>query len=245
MKYTVWVTGSSRGIGRAIAERFAREGHRVVIHCHTHRAEADELCAALRDGHLSAMVVEGDVSAETDVKRMNDEIRNYYGPADILVNNAGVALPQQLITDCTADDWDRLFAINVRGAFLCSRAVLPGMVKKQRGSIVNISSMWGVTGGSCEVAYSASKAALIGLTKALAKETAPSGIRVNCVAPGFVATEMNAHLDADAVEAIRQDTPLLTLGTAEDIAGAVCFLALGESRFVTGQVLCCDGGRCI
>ena len=245
MKYTVWITGSSRGIGRAIAERFAGEGHRVVIHCRARRDEADALCAALRADHLSAMVVQGDVSAEADVERMVGEIRDYFGPVEILINNAGVALPQQLITDCTPDDWDRLFAVNVRGAFLCCRAVLPGMVRKQRGSIVNISSMWGVTGGSCEVPYSASKAALIGLTKALAKETAPSGIRVNCVAPGFVATEMNAHLDADTVEAIRQDTPLLSLGTAEDIADAVCFLALEQSRFVTGQVLCCDGGRCI
>lgn len=245
MKYTVFVTGSSRGIGRAIAERFARDGHRVAIHCHTRRTEADALCGRLRAERLSVMAVQGDVSDEADVARMVGEIQAHFGAVEILVNNAGVALPQQLLTDCTAADWDRLFAVNVRGAFLCSRAVLPAMVKKQRGSIVNISSMWGVTGGSCEAPYSASKAALIGLTKALAKEVAPSGIRVNCVAPGFVETEMNAHLDAATVEDIRQDTPLLTLGTPEDIAAAVAFLALEESRFITGQVLCCDGGRCI
>lgn len=245
MKHTVLVTGSSRGIGRAIAERFARDGHRVAIHCHMRRAEADALQAALQQEHLSVMAVQGDVSKETEVARMLEEIRAYFGPVDVLVNNAGIALPQQLLTDCTAADWDRLFAVNVRGAFLCCRGVLPDMVRKKRGSIVNLSSMWGVTGGSCEVPYSASKAALIGLTKALAREVAPSGIRVNCVAPGFVPTGMNAHLSPEAVEGIREETPLLTLGTPEDVAAAVCFLACEEARFLTGQVLCCDGGRCM
>ena len=245
MKHTVLVTGSSRGIGRAIAERFARDGHRVAIHCRVRRTEADALKAALQQEHLSVMAVQGDVSKEAEVARMLEEIRAYFGPVDVLVNNAGIALPQQLLTDCTAADWDRLFAVNVRGAFLCCRGVLPDMVRKKRGSIVNLSSMWGVTGGSCEVPYSASKAALIGLTKALAREVAPSGIRVNCVAPGFVPTGMNAHLSPEAVEGIREETPLLTLGTPEDVAAAVCFLACEEARFLTGQVLCCDGGRCM
>lgn len=245
MKHTVLVTGSSRGIGRAIAERFARDGHRVAIHCHVRRAEADALKAALQQEHLSVMAVQGDVSKEAEVARMLEEIRAYFGPVDVLVNNAGIALPQQLLTDCTVADWDRLFAVNVRGAFLCCRGVLPDMVRKKRGSIVNLSSMWGVTGGSCEAPYSASKAALIGLTKALAREVAPSGIRVNCVAPGFVQTGMNAHLSPEAVEGIREETPLLTLGTPEDVAAAVCFLACEDARFLTGQVLCCDGGRCM
>lgn len=245
MKHTVLVTGSSRGIGRAIAERFARDGHRVAIHCRERRAEADALRVALQREHLSVMAVQGDVSEEAEVARMLEEIRAYFGPVDVLVNNAGIALPQQLLTDCTAADWDRLFAVNVRGAFLCCRGVLPDMVRKKRGSIVNLSSMWGVTGGSCEVPYSASKAALIGLTKALAREVAPSGIRVNCVAPGFVQTGMNAHLSPEAVEGIREETPLLTLGTPEDVAAAVCFLACEDARFLTGQVLCCDGGRCM
>ncbi len=245
MKHTVLVTGSSRGIGRAIAERFARDGHRVALHCRERRAEADALRVALQREHLSVMAVQGDVSEEAEVARMLEEIRAYFGPVDVLVNNAGIALPQQLLTDCTAADWDRLFAVNVRGAFLCCRGVLPDMVRKKRGSIVNLSSMWGVTGGSCEVPYSASKAALIGLTKALAREVAPSGIRVNCVAPGFVPTGMNAHLGPEAVEGIREETPLLTLGTPEDVAAAVCFLACEDARFLTGQVLCCDGGRCM
>lgn len=245
MKHTVLVTGSSRGIGRAIAERFARDGHRVALLCRERRAEADALRVALQREHLSVMAVQGDVSEEAEVARMLEEIRAYFGPVDVLVNNAGIALPQQLLTDCTAADWDRLFAVNVRGAFLCCRGVLPDMVRKKRGSIVNLSSMWGVTGGSCEVPYSASKAALIGLTKALAREVAPSGIRVNCVAPGFVPTGMNAHLGPEAVEGIREETPLLTLGTPEDVAAAVCFLACEDARFLTGQVLCCDGGRCM
>ena len=245
MKHTVLVTGSSRGIGRAIAERFARDGHRVAIHCRVRRTEADALKAALQQEHLSVMAVQGDVSKEAEVARMLEEIRAYFGPVDVLVNNAGIALPQQLLTDCTAADWDRLFAVNVRGAFLCCRGVLADLLQAKRGSLVNLSSMWGVTGGSCEVPYSASKAALIGLTKALAREVAPSGIRVNCVAPGFVPTGMNAHLSPEAVEGIREETPLLTLGTPEDVAAAVCFLACEEARFLTGQVLCCDGGRCM
>ena len=199
MKHTVLVTGSSRGIGRAIAERFARDGHRVAIHCHVRRAEADALKAALQQEHLSVMAVQGDVSKEAEVARMLEEIRAYFGPVDVLVNNAGIALPQQLLTDCTVADWDRLFAVNVRGAFLCCRGVLPDMVRKKRGSIVNLSSMWGVTCGSCEAPYSASKAALIGLTKALAREVAPSGIRVNCVAPGL-------HRNGDERRADRRRT---------------------------------------
>ena len=187
---------------------------------------------------------QGDVADEAAVARLFAAVRERFGPVDVLVNNAGVALPQQLLTDCSTADWDRLFAVNVRGAFLCCRAALPDMVRRQRGSIVNISSVWGVVGGSCETPYSASKAALIGLTRALAKEVAPSGVRVNCVAPGYIETEMNAALSEADRAAIRQETPLGVPGAPEDVAAAVAFLALEESRFITGQVLRCDGGWC-
>lgn len=244
MKQTVLVTGSSRGIGRAIAERFARAGHRVALHCLTRRAETEALCAALAAEGCSVMAAQGDVADEAAVARLFAAVRERFGPVDVLVNNAGVALPQQLLTDCSTADWDRLFAVNVRGAFLCCRAALPDMVRRQRGSIVNISSVWGVVGGSCETPYSASKATLIGLTRALAKEVAPSGVRVNCVAPGYIETEMNAALSEADRAAIRQETPLGVPGAPEDVAAAVAFLALEESRFITGQVLRCDGGWC-
>lgn len=243
MKYTVFVTGSSRGIGRAIALRFAEAGHRVVLHCRTRREETDALLQQLRARQLSAMVVQGDVSDPSDVRRMFRQIRAHFGPVEILVNNAGTALPQQLLTDCSDDEITRILDINTKGALLCAREAIPDMVAKKRGSIVSISSYFGIIGGSCEVPYSASKAALVGMTRALAKELAPSGIRVNCVAPGFVPTEMNAAFDAQAQELLRQDIPLETLGRAEDIAEAVFFLALEETaRFITGQTLCVDGG---
>lgn len=243
MKHTVLITGSSRGIGRAVALRFAEAGHRVVLHCRNRREETDALLEELCAKQLSAMAVQGDISDSADVARMFSEIRAHFGPVDILVNNAGIALPQQLLTDCSDEEIARILDVNVKGALLCARAAIPDMVSKKRGSIVSISSYFGVVGGSCEVPYSASKAALTGLTRALAKELAPSGIRVNCVAPGFVPTEMNAAFDAAAQEDLRREIPLETLGRAEDIAEAVYFLALDETaRFITGQTLCVDGG---
>ena len=205
------------------------------------------------------MKIESDIaSTENTIAKINRDFRqldlmNYenvqaeraFDFVDVLVNNAGVALPNRLVTDTSAADWSRVFGVNMDGMFFVTRAVLPGMVSNQRGSIVNISSMWGVIGGSCEVAYSASKAAVIGYTKALAKEVAPSGIRVNCVAPGFVLTDMTRCFDESVIADICEETPLLRAGTPEDIASAVRFLASEDALFITGQVLCVDGGRCI
>ena len=243
MKYTVFITGSSRGIGRAIAQKFALAGHRVVLHCRSRRDEAEALLSSIKEQGCSAMLVQGDIADASDVTRMFSEIQAHFGAVEILVNNAGIALPQQLLTDCSDAELDAVLDVNIKGALLCARAAIPTMVSKKRGSIVNISSYFGVIGGSCEVPYSASKAALVGMTRALAKELAPSGIRVNCVAPGFVPTEMNAAFDTAAQEELRLDIPLETLGRAEDIAEAVYFLALDETaRFITGQTLCVDGG---
>lgn len=244
-KRTVLVTGASGGIGRATAEYFTECGHRVVLHGNRNFARAEETAEALRARGCSVMAVRADLCVPEEIHAMFGRIRSYFGPVEVLVNNAGVALPQMLLTDCDPADWDRVFSVNVRGAFLCIREALPDMIRRKCGSIVNLSSMWGVTGGSCEAAYSASKAAVIGLTRALAKEVAPSGVRVNCVAPGFVKTEMNGSLSAEDVEQIRLDTPLELLGTPEDIARAIAFLALDDARFITGQVLSADGGRCI
>ena len=241
-KLTIWVTGSSRGIGLAIAERFALDGHRVVLHCRERVSALRAQLDTLRTRGCSVMGVCGDVSSAADVSRMLSEIHAYFGPVEGLVLNAGVALPQKLLTDCTLAEISRVLEVNTLGAMLTAQAVVPDMVAKKRGSIVCISSYFGVIGGSCEVPYSASKAALGGFTRALAKELAPSGVRVNCIAPGFVPTEMNAAFDAAAQDVIRRDIPLETLGRPEDIADAAQFLLLDTARFITGQVLCVDGG---
>ena len=245
MKHTVLVTGSSRGIGAGIARRFAREGHRVAIHYRAEETQARALYDELASAGYSVMLVSGDIAREDEAKQIVSRVRERFGLLDVLVNNAGIALPTQLITDTTLAAWNRVMETNVTGMFLVTNAVLPEMVSQKHGAIVNISSMWGVTGGSCEVAYSSSKAAVIGFTKSLAKEVAPSGIRVNCVAPGFVLTDMTRGFDEGVIAGICEETPLLRAGTPEDIASAVLFLASEEASFITGQVLSVDGGRCI
>lgn len=245
MKHTALVTGSSRGIGAGIARRFAEEGHRVAIHYREREAEARTLYTELSEAGCSVMLVCGDITDEAQAGEIVSRVRETFGFIDVLVNNAGIALPTQLVTDTSLADWRRVMDSNVTGMFLVTNAVLPEMVSQKRGAIVNISSMWGVTGGSCEVAYSASKAAVIGYTKSLAKEVAPSGIRVNCIAPGFILTDMTRCFPEDVVTGICEETPLLRAGTPADVAAAVLFLASEESSFITGQVLCVDGGRCI
>ena len=168
-----------------------------------------------------------------------------FGGLDALVCNAGIALPQMLLTDVTDDQWRSLFAADVDGVFYPVRAALPYFVRQKSGSIVTISSMWGQVGGSCEVAYSAAKGAVIAFTKALAKEVGPSGIRVNCVCPGVIQTEMNGHLSSEDLEALRLETPLETLGRPEDVAETVRFLCSEEARFITGQVIGVNGGMVI
>ena len=245
MKSTVLVTGSSRGIGAGIAKRFAREGHRVAIHCRERADLARALLDELKGEGCSVMLVSGDLTVPADALNIAKSVRDTFGFVDVLVNNAGVALPTQLVTDTQLADWNRVLETNVTSMFLLTNTVLPEMISKKRGAIVNISSMWGVTGGSCEVAYSASKAAVIGYTKALAKEVAPSGVRVNCIAPGFVLTDMTRAFPRETIDAICEETPLLRAGTPEDIAASALFLASEEASFITGQVLCVDGGRCI
>ena len=164
------------------------------------------------------------------------------GPLDALVCNAGVALPQQLLTDTTDEQWRQVMGVDLDGVFYTLRAAVPGFVRRQRGAIVTVSSMWGVTGGSCEVAYSAAKAGVIGLTKALAKELGPSHITVNCVAPGVIDTEMNGGLDSEALAALAEETPLGRIGTAEEVAESVLFLAGGGAPYLTGQLIQPNGG---
>jgi len=237
MKQTVLITGASRGIGAAAARLFAAQGYRVAICCHTQMEKAEELAASLPD----AAAFTADVAKETDVVRMVDAVHSRFGEIHVLINNAGIAM-QKLFTDTTAADWNRVFDVNVTGIFYACRAVLPEMIRRKSGRIVNVSSMWGVTGASCEVAYSASKAAVIGLTKALAKEVGLSGITVNCVAPGVIDTEMNANLSAEDRAVLCDETPLARIGTAQEAAQAILFLASDRASFVTGQVLGVNGG---
>lgn len=238
----VLITGASGGIGRAAAVAFAAKGYQVAIHYRSDIEGAEKTRQRCKNaGKGRIFVFQADISKETDVSYMFDRIQAEMGGLDILINNAGIA-DFGLVQDTSEEDWDRLFAVNCKGVFFCSRAAVPMMLKKKIGSIVNIGSMWGERGASCETAYSASKAAVSGFTKALAKELAPSGIRVNCVAPGLIDTGMNRRLTREELVSFAEDTPLGRIGTPEEVAKAIVFLAEEDSSFITGQVLAVDGG---
>lgn len=228
----VLITGGSRGIGAACVRRFAAEGFEVYFNY-----ASNDLAARKIMEETGAQGFKCNVANSISVKKMI----NMIGGVDILVNNAGISRIN-LFTDISEKEWDEVFDVNMKGMFLVTKEVLPHMIHSKYGRIINISSMWGISGGSCEVHYSASKAAVIGFTKALAKEEGPSGITVNCVAPGVIRTEMNAQLDDEAMAELAAETPLMRLGTPEEVANAVYFLASDDASFITGQVLCTDGG---
>lgn len=241
MKRTVLITGASGGIGGAAAVLFAREGWKVAVHYRTGRERAENLCRELRAGGYDASPFCADVADKIQVERMFTEIGGVYGDIHVLVNNAGIA-QQKLFTDLTEEEWDRMFAVNVKGMFHCAQAVIPQMVRRKQGKIINVSSIWGMVGASCEVHYSAAKAAVIGLTKALAKELGPSGIQVNCVAPGVIDTPMNGQLGEEALSALKEETPLGVIGSPEHAAQVIAFLASDAADFITGQVISPNGG---
>ena len=241
MEKIALVTGSSRGIGRAIAAHLARDGWAVCINYIERRDCAEELAAQLTAEGCRVMVHQADVADKTAVDAMVRNIETTFGPVSLLVNNAGIA-GQCLFQDVTPELWRRYFGVNVDGAYHTIHAVLPHMLHEHQGCIINISSIWGLRGASCEATYSATKHALIGLTRSLAAELGPTGIRVNCVAPGVIRTDMLDALPAEALPMLAQDTPLGRLGTPEDIAHAVVFLADEKASFITGQVLTSDGG---
>ena len=239
---TVLITGGSRGIGAATARLFAEKDWNVAVNYNKSEGAARDLVRELTALGVRACAIQGDVSDPVQAAKLVEQTLGELGGLDALVCNAGIALPQQLLTDTTDEQWRQVFGANVDGMFYTIRAAVPHFVRKKAGRIVTLSSMWGVMGGSCEVAYSAAKGAVIAMTKALAKELGPSGITVNCVAPGVIATDMNAHLDEDSMEELRQEIPLERIGTPEDVARSIFFLANGENTYITGQVLQPNGG---
>lgn len=244
MSKTILVTGGSRGIGAAVCERFAQEGWKVAVNYNRSKEQAEALEKQLVARGCDAYAVGADVSDRVQVEQMVKNVMERFGKINVLVNNAGIA-QQKLFSDITDSDWNTMFDVNVKGIYNCCKAILPGMIHSKSGAIINVSSMWGITGASCEVHYSAAKAAVIGFTKALAKEVGLSGIRVNCVAPGVVATDMNQNLTQQTLNELKEETPLGLIGTPEDIANCIWFLAGEESRFITGQVISPNGGLVI
>jgi len=240
MKKVALVTGSSRGIGRAVAYQLAHDGYAVCINYHERKDKADELVDLLKSEGCEAIAVQADVAVREQVNGMVKRTEEIFGPVTLLVNNAGVA-GQSLFQDVSDEMWKRYFAVNLNGARHTIQAVLPKMLHEKRGCIINISSVWGQHGASCEVTYSCTKHALIGLTRSLAMELAPSHIRVNCVAPGVINTDMVQVLGEETLGELANMTPLGRLGTPEDIARAVSYLASDGASFVTGQVLAVDG----
>ena len=235
---TVLVTGASRGIGAAVARAFANAGYRVAVNYNASKAEAEALAAQWPDRMLP---VQADVADRAQVEAMFRQVEEAFGGVDVLVCNAGIAR-QELFTDVTPAAWQRMLDVHLGGAFHCCQCALPHMLHQKWGRIVTVSSMWGQVGGSCEVAYSAAKAGLIGLTRALAKEEGPSGITVNCVAPGVIETDMMAAFSAEDKAALAEETPLGSLGSPEQVAKAILFLASDGADYITGQVLGVNGG---
>ena len=243
MKHAL-ITGGSRGIGAAAARLFARRGWGVAVGFHHGEREARALAQELSVLGVPALAVGADVADAGQVGRMVDNVLENFCQLDILVCSAGIS-HLGLISQIDEDQWRRLIAVNVDGVHHCCRAVLPHMLERKSGSIVTVSSMWGQVGASCEAAYSATKGAVIAYTKALAKELGPSNIRVNCVAPGVIDTEMNARLSAEDLAALAGETPLGRVGTPEEAAAAITFLASDEASFLTGQVVAPNGGLVI
>ena len=235
------VTGASGGIGAEIAKRLAQDGFSVALIYNRNAEKAQKTADEITLSGGSAKTYKCEVRDSLEITSTIEAIESKFGEISVLVNNAGIS-EQKLLTDITDSDWENMISTNLSGAFYFCRPVLPYFVHRKSGRIINISSMWGETGGSCEVHYSAAKAGLIGLTKALAKEVAPSGITVNAVSPGVINTEMVTKLGKDTVDMLREEIPVMRLGTPEDVANAVSFLADDKSSYITGQIISVNGG---
>lgn len=241
MAKVVLITGASRGIGKAEAEKFARQGYQVIANFNRSEKEMKTFSDSMQKQGLALIPIQADVSNTEEAQKMVDETLRQFGHIDVLICNAGIAR-QGLLTDFTPEDWRMMMSVNLDSVFYCCRAALPSMIRRQKGCIITTSSIWGITGASCEVPYSAAKAGVIGLTKALAKEAGPSGIRVNCIAPGVIDTQMNGNLTAEVLEELKEETPLCQIGTPEQIADCAYFLAEDAASFLTGQVISPNGG---
>lgn len=237
MSQTVFITGGTRGIGKKIAETFLDKGYKVAITFEKSETIANEM----KDKYNNLIVIKCDVAKDEEVKIAVKKCSEIFGGVDILINNAGIS-QQKMLCDVSVAEWERMFDVNVKGMFNTVKEVLPYMVHQKDGRIINISSVWGLVGASCEVPYSASKAAIIGFTKALAKELGPSGICVNCIAPGVIDTDMNKMHDDETMNELKEETPLGRIGKSDDVAKLALFLAGDESSFITGQVISPNGG---
>lgn len=244
MSKTVIITGASKGIGANMAIRYAEKGYNVVMNYNNSVQSAILLQKSLKESGYSVIAYKANVKNRMEVDLMVKETLHRFGSIDILINNAGVS-NQSLITDLSEQEWNDIIGVNLTGVFNCTQAVLPHMINQHSGSILNISSMWGEVGASCEVAYSAAKAGVIGFTKALAKEVGPSGINVNCITPGLIETAMNQNLTIDDVAAIVDQTPMGRIGNTNDIASTAMFLTSDDASYITGQIIGVNGGYVI
>lgn len=239
MSKNVLITGGSSGIGMACVKLFAKMGYNVYFSYFNGKSAAEALCEELKAFNVKCFKC--DVSVRKEVEELFDVFSKELGDIDVLINNAGIA-QQKLFCDITEEDWDRMFDVNLKGVFNTCQCALKSMTQNKNGSIVNVSSMWGVSGASCEAHYSAAKAAVISLTKSLAKEYGLMNIRVNAVAPGVIDTRMNAHLAPDAMKELAEQISLSRIGTPEEAAEVIYFVASEKASYVTGQVITCDGG---
>ena len=240
-KRVVLVTGGAKGIGADICRKMALKGYTIAIGYNTSKTEAEELKNDLLSIGVDADIFKANISNPNEVRKMFNAIENRFGTIYGLVNNSGIA-EQALFTDITDEMWENMIGVNLSGAFYCSREAVKRMLKNKEGKIVNITSMWGEVGASMEVHYSASKAGLIGMTKALAKEVGLSGITVNAVSPGVIKTDMISEFSPMDLEALKEDTPLNRIGEPIDVANAVAFLLSSNADFITGQVIGVNGG---
>ncbi|KEI84422.1 3-ketoacyl-ACP reductase [Clostridium botulinum B2 433] len=241
---TAIVTGASRGIGRAIAKKLASMGANLVLNYRSSAKEIDTLLEEIKEFGIETLVIQGDVSSFEDSKKIADEAKNKFGTIDILINNAGIT-KDSLILRMTEEDFDKVISVNLKGVYNCSKHIAPIMLKQRSGKIINISSVVGVAGNAGQCNYAAAKAGVIGITKSLAKELGSRGITVNAVAPGYIRTDMTDALPEKVKKSIEDLLPLKRLGTPEDVAEAVGFLASDKAAYITGQVIHVDGGMII
>lgn len=236
---TVLITGAAKGIGAAIAEELAGEGYQVIINYKTSEQKAKELQEKLTNKGQNVEIYKADITKKVEVEEMVQTIIKKYGKIDVLINNAGISQIKPF-ADIEEEDWDNMINNNLKSVYLVTKQVINNMIQNQEGNIINISSIWGITGGSCEVHYSTAKAGIIGMTKALAKEMALSNIKVNAIAPGIIETDMNSELTQEDVKALEQEIPLGKIGSPKDIAKTVQWLI--QTPYITGQVIRIDGG---